>query len=363
MAFEYVKKDTPLDRMSPLVKLLLMSLALILVIQCTKIEYMSILLIWILFGSLWWLVGKVELSSLGFILKLLSMLFVFLFLVQGLTYRFGDTTVILQLFDFPLLDNGNVMVNYGELTVGGIMYGLLVALRVIAVVTVVPIFTMTSPMTKISGALAKIHIPQKIIFMFITAMRFVPLVQESMDAIIEAQKTRGFDIDAANMYQKFRRAYVPIITPLLLLMFRRAMDLEVAINARAFGAREDRTNIEDLSFKARDYLGIIIIVGVFSLMMYLMYFETTSITWRYLSVIVSTILTIAGEFIVTTGLDVILQNLNQFLLSLPVLNWIGGFLNQNLLLGYGAIIAFLLVFYIVYKLIRRATKKKKRVRR
>ncbi len=363
MAFEYVKKDTPLDRMSPLVKLLLMSLALILVIQCTKIEYISILLIWILFGSLWWLVGKVELSSLGFILKLLSMLFVFLFLVQGLTYRFGDTTVILQLFDFPLLDNGNVMVNYGEVTVGGIMYGLLVMLRVIAVVTVVPIFTMTSPMTKISGALAKIRVPQKIIFMFITAMRFVPLVQESMDAIIEAQKIRGFDIDAASMYQKFRRAYVPIITPLLLLMFRRAMDLEVAINARAFGASKDRTNIEDLSFKTRDYLGIIIIVGVFSLMMYLMYFETTSITWRYLSIIVSTILTITSGFIVTTGLDVIIQNLNQFLLNLPVLNWIGGFLDQNLLLGYGAIIAALLIFYVIYKLIRRATKKKKRVKR
>lgn len=364
MAFEYVKKDTPLDRMSPLVKLLLMSLALILVVQCTRIEYISILLIWIFFAFLWWLVGKVELSSLGFILKLLSMLFVFLFLVQGLSYRFGDTTIILKLFDWPLFDtHGNVMVNYGEVTVGGIMYGLLVMLRVIAVVTVVPIFTMTSPMTKISGALAKIHVPQKIIFMFITAMRFVPLVQESMDAIIEAQKTRGFDIDAANMYQKFRRAYVPIITPLLLLMFRRAMDLEVAINARAFGAREDRTNIEDLSFKARDYLGIIIIVGVFSLMMYLMYFETTSITWRYLSIIVSTILTITSGFIVTTGLDVILQNLNQFLLSLPVLNWIGGFLNQNLLLGYGAIIAVLLIFYIVYKLIRRITKKKKRVKR
>jgi hypothetical protein len=218
-------------------------------------------------------------------------------------------------------------------------------------------------MTKISGALAKIRVPQKIIFMFITAMRFVPLVQESMDAIIEAQKIRGFDIDAANMYQKFRRAYVPIITPLLLLMFRRAMDLEVAINARAFGAREDRTNIEDLSFKARDYLGIIIIVGVFSLMMYLMYFETTSITWRYLSLIVSTILTIASGFIVTTGLDAIFQNLNQFLLSLPILNWIGGFLDQNLLLGYGAIIAVLLIFYIVYKLIRKITKKKKRVKR
>ena len=363
MAFEYVKKDTPLDRMSPLVKLLLMSLALILVVQCTKIEYISILLIWVLFGSLWWLVGKVELSSLGFILKLLSMLFVFLFLVQGLTYRFGDTTVILQLFDFPLLDNGNVMVNYGEVTVGGIMYGLLVMLRVIAVVTVVPIFTMTSPMTKISGALAKIRVPQKIIFMFITAMRFVPLVQESMDAIIEAQKIRGFDIDAANMYQKFRRAYVPIITPLLLLMFRRAMDLEVAINARAFGAREDRTNVEDLSFKMRDYLGIIIMVGFFSFMMYLMYFEPTSITWVYFSIILSTMLTIVSGVLVTRGLDVFLQDLNQFLLGLPVLDWIGGFLNQNLLLGYGAIVGLLLILFIIYKLIRRITRKKKRVKR
>jgi len=364
MAFEYVKKDTPLDRMSPLVKLLLMFLALILVVQCTSIEHISILLIWISFASLWWLVGKVELSSLGFLLKLLSMLFVFLFLVQGLTYRFGDSTVILQLFDLPWPDEyGNVMVNYGEITVGGIMYGLLVMLRVIAVVTVVPIFTMTSPMTKISGALAKIRVPQKIIFMFITAMRFVPLVQESMDAIIEAQKIRGFDIDAANIYQKLRRAYVPIITPLLLLMFRRAMDLEVAINARAFGAREDPTNVEDLSFKARDYLGVIIVVGFFSFMMYLMYFEATSITWISLSTIVSTILTITSGFIVTTGLDVILQNLNQFLLSLPFLNWIGGFLDQNLLLGYGAIIAALLIFYVVYKTIRRITRKKKRVKR
>lgn len=359
MAFGYVKKDTPLDRMNPLVKLLYMALALLFVIQCTRTEHIGILLIWILIASVWWIVGKVELSSLGFLLKLLSFLFVFLFIVQGLTYRFGDPTVILKLFDFPY---GGGAVNYGEITVGGVMFGLVIALRVIAVVMVIPIFTMTSPMSKISGALTRIRVPQKVIFMFITAMRFVPLVQESMNNIIEAQKIRGFDIEAASMYQKLRRAYIPIITPLLLLMFRRAMDLEVAINARAFGARKDRTFVEDISFKLRDYLGILVVVLVFSMSMYLIHFETTMITWNLLVMLVTSFVSGVGGAFFALGITDVIVGINSALLGIPVLDVIGGFFNQNLLTGYGAIIAILLIIYIVYRLIRRRTRKKKRVK-
>ena len=363
MAFEYVKKDTPIDRMNPLVKLLYMALALILVVQCTRIEHISILLIWILIASVWWIVGKVELRSLGFLIKLLSFLFVFLFIVQGLTYRFGDPTVIIKLFDLPLYSGGAVVVNYGEITVGGVMYGFLISLRVISVVIVIPIFTMTSPMSRISGSLARVHVPQKVIFMFITAMRFVPLVQESMDNIIEAQKIRAFDIDAANMYQKLRRAYIPIITPLLLLMFRRAMDLEVAINARAFGARKDRTYVEDISFKMRDYLGSLIMFAVFLMCIYFRYFEPTSVTWGFLVMLVTTIASGVGGVLTTLGITNLIVNLNTFLLGIPIMDVIGGFFNQNLLTGYGAIIAILLIGYILYRLIRRRTRKKKRVKK
>ena len=359
MAFEYVKKDTVLDRMNPLVKLLYMALALLLVIQCTRTEHISILIIWILIASVWWIVGKVELKSLGFLIKLLSFLFVFLFIVQGLTYRFGDPTVILKLFDFPY---GGGAVNYGEITVGGVMYGLLIALRVISVVMVIPIFTMTSPMNRISGSLTRLHVPQKVIFMFITAMRFVPLVQESMANIIEAQKIRGFDIEAASMYQKLRRAYIPIITPLLLLMFRRAMDLEVAINARAFGARKDPTYVEDISFKHRDYLGILVVMLVFSMCMYLIHFEPTLITWNVLVMIVTSIASGVGGALFALGIIDVIAGINSALLGIPVLDVIGGFLNQNLLTGYGAIIAIFLIVYIVYRLIRRRTRKKKRVK-
>ncbi|TFG30524.1 energy-coupling factor transporter transmembrane protein EcfT [Candidatus Thorarchaeota archaeon] len=360
MAFEYVKKDTPIDRMNPLVKLLYMAFALLFVVQCTRIDTISILLTWILIASMWWIVGKVELRSLGFLLKLLSFLFVFLFLVQGLTYRFGDQTVVLKLFDFPY---GGGSVNYGEITVGGIMYGLVIALRVVAVVMVIPIFTMTSPMSKISASLAKIRVPQKIIFMFITAMRFVPLVQESMNNIIEAQKIRGFDLESASMYQKLRRAYIPIITPLLLLMFRRAMDLEVAINARAFGAKKERTDVEDISFKARDYLGFLIIISSFLLCMYLLYFDPTLITWNILLMVVNVVATTIGSVSATIGLTDLILNMNSALLGIPVINVIGGFFNQNLLAGYGAIIAILLIAYILYRLIRRRMRKKKRVKK
>ncbi len=360
MAFEYVKKDTPLDRMNPLVKLLYMALALLLVVQCTRIDTISILLIWIIIATVWWIVGKVELKSLGFLIKLLSFLFVFLFIVQGLTYRFGDQTIILKLFDFPV---GGGASNYGEMTVGGVMFGLVIALRVIAVVMVIPIFTMTSPMSKISSSLAKLRVPQKVIFMFITAMRFVPLVQESMDNIIEAQKIRGFDLDSAGIYQKLRRAYIPIITPLLLLMFRRAMDLEVAINARAFGAKKDRTDVEDISFKARDYIGILIIISTFFVCIYLLYFDPTLITWNLLVMLVTSISSGIGGALYAIGITDLITSINSALLGIPLLDIIGGFFNQNLLTGYGAIIAILLIGYIIYRLIRRRIRKKKRVKK
>ncbi|MFX1265545.1 MAG: energy-coupling factor transporter transmembrane component T family protein [Promethearchaeota archaeon] len=364
MAFEYVKKDTSLDRMNPLVKLLYMSLALLLVIQVWNIESISLLLIWIAIATAWWIVGKVELRSLGFLLKLLTFLFVFLFIVQGLTYRFGDRTVIFKFFHFPIIDadTGLEVTNYGELTVGGILFGLLIALRVVGVVTVIPIFTMTSSIAHITAAFAKIRVPQKMAFMFMTAFRFVPLVQESMDSIIEAQKIRGFDLDQAGYVDKVRRAYVPIVTPLLLLMFRRAMDLEVAINARAFGAMKERTYIEDMSFKARDYAGILVVFASFGLMMYLLYIEPTFITWVILTQAIGIVVTGFGAFLTVIGVPVALQTINGFLLTIPVLDLVGGYFNNYVLAGYGAIFVVLFFAYIGYWIIRRRRRKRKRAK-
>lgn len=346
MAFQYVPKDTYLDRMNPLVKLAYVGTALIFALLIDEITDLSIVFLWILVGAAWWMAGRVEIRSLGFLLSLMKWMVLFLMIVQGLTYRLGDQTVILQLFDYPVPGTGT---NYGQLTIGGVMFGFLVSTRIIAVVTVLPIFTMTTSMSRLNAALAKIRVPQKMIFMLVTAMRFVPLVQESWQAIIDAQKIRAFDIEKANFYQKLRRAYVPIVTPLLLLMFRKAMDLEVAINARAFGAKKERTYIEDIGFKGVDYAGFAAVFLIFFGMLYLLFNQSEPIAlFMYQWILVGW-----NAFVYVIQLlqiDVLLQTFNSFLLDIPYLGIYFGFFNQNLLLGYGGVFGLVILLFVIYKL-------------
>lgn len=355
LAFEYIPKDTALDRMNPLVKFAFVGVALIFGLSIgTAGQYsdFSVLVIWMLLVIVWWMVGKVELRSLGLLLSLLKWMIVFLLFVQGLTWKLGDQTVIIQFFDFPSTGTAGQPVNFGHLTVGGALFGLLVSTRILAVVAVIPIFTMTTSMSRLNAALAKIRVPQKIIFMLVTAMRFVPLVQDSWQAIIDAQKIRGFDIDKANFYQKIRRAYIPIITPLLLLMFRRAMDLEVAINARAFGAKKERTFIEDISFKKIDYIGFAAVFGSFALVMFLRYYYSEflfGIMVSYLSVGVGAILTL----LTSLGVLTLLQTFNSLLLGIPLINIYFGYFNNYMFTGYGAITGLILLVFVIYKIIQR----------
>jgi len=96
--------------------------------------------------------------------------------------------------------------------------------------------------------------------------------------------------------------------------------------------------------------------------LYLLYFDPTSITWVYLVLFVTTSTALVGNFLVSTGIVIAIQQLNQFILSIPVLDMIGGFFDQNLLLGYGGITAILLILFIIYKLVRRRMNMKKKKR-
>ena len=86
-------------------------------------------------------------------------------------------------------------------------------------------------------------------------------------------------------------------------------------------------------------------------------------TWGFLVMLVTTIASGVGGVLTTLGITNLIVNLNTFLLGIPIMDVIGGFFNQNLLTGYGAIIAILLIGYILYRLIRRRTRKKKRVKK
>jgi len=140
------------------------------------------------------------------------------------------------------------------------MFGIAMSLKVIAIITCVPILTMTTPTSKLIVALSKLRVPYSLIFVLAIAMRFTPLIMMTYNEIIEAQKIRGHDIDKMNLISHLRKAYIPIVTPLFISVLRHADELQISIESRAFGAVKERTYIEEIKIGAADVFAILVML-------------------------------------------------------------------------------------------------------
>jgi energy-coupling factor transport system permease protein len=257
--FRYTHLDTPIHRLHPLVKLAYVLLTLVLVMYPVKGGDLPILLIWLGLSAVLWAVARVELRRFTTLLKILTGTFVFLILIQGFTYRGGHTPLIvlghLKLWEADL----------GVITKEGVWFGLVLCVRILVATSSLPLFVMTTPASAIMTAMGKLRIPPTVTFMFVSALSFTTLIFEMWSSIVDAQKLRAFDIDAMNLVKRAVKAYVPIITPLILLLFRKANDFQIAMETKGFGAPVEPTEIETLTARPADYLWLAFIVSVFVL--------------------------------------------------------------------------------------------------
>jgi energy-coupling factor transport system permease protein len=257
--FRYLPLNTPIHRLHPLVKLAHVLLTLALVMYPIRRSDLPILLTWLAFSGVLWTVGRVELSRFTTLLKILTGTFTFLILIQGFTYRFGHTPLIvfghLRLWEADL----------GVITVEGVQFGLVLCVRILAATSALPLFVMTTPASAIMTALGKLRVPRVATFMFISALSFTTLLFEMWESIVEAQKLRAFNIERMNIVKRALRAYIPIITPLILLLFRKANDFQIAMETKGFGAPVEPTDVETLQARPADFLWLALIVAVFAL--------------------------------------------------------------------------------------------------
>jgi len=257
--FRYTRLDTPIHRLHPLVKLAYVFLTLVLVIYPIRIQDLPILFIWLSLSALLWALGRIELRRFASLLKILLGTFLFLIIIQGFTYRFGRTPLIvlghLRLWEADL----------GVITKEGVWFGIVLSVRVLVAASSLPLFVMTTPASAIMTAMGKLRVPHVATFMFVSALSFTTLLFEMWSSIVEAQKLRAFDIDRMNVFKRAVKAYVPIITPLILLLFRKANDFQIAMETKGFGAPIKPTEIEILTARPTDYLWLAFFIGVFAL--------------------------------------------------------------------------------------------------
>ena len=127
------------------------------------------------------------------------------------------------------------------------------AYRLIAFLASFSIFFLTTTPEELGMTFTKLRIPYMYSFAFISAIRFTPILAEELQTIMDAQRSRGLELDRGNPIKRIRR-YIPILVPLIVNVLRRSYELAEAMEVKCFGASKKRTFLRELEMKPRDYI-------------------------------------------------------------------------------------------------------------
>ncbi|MCD6480112.1 energy-coupling factor transporter transmembrane protein EcfT [Candidatus Bathyarchaeota archaeon] len=151
-------------------------------------------------------------------------------------------------------------------------YSLSMTLRFIVLVASFSIFFLTTSPDRLSLALEKLRIPYEFTFAFITAIRFVPVLAEEAQSIIDAQRARGLELERGGLLRRVRN-YIPILLPLIVNSIRRSLELAEAMESRAFGAVRERTNLYELEMGGLDYVVLMLSIALMAIAIYIRVFH------------------------------------------------------------------------------------------
>src|SRR5881296_2669978 len=157
------------------------------------------------------------------------------------------------------------------LTGSGVLSALALTVRFLVLLTTFSLFFMTTSPDDLGLALDRIGIvrwlsrrwlgfPNALSFTFTTAVRLVPTLAVDAQTVVDAQRSRGLELDRGNLLRRIRN-YIPILIPLLLIAIRRSLELAEALESRGFPGKEGRTSLFQLKLKRGDYAIIGISVG------------------------------------------------------------------------------------------------------
>lgn len=201
------------------------------------------------------------------ILFLLQLPFVFLAGVKRQWLRsmrgaiFLATIIFLTNFVFSFIGAGYIV------TAKNLESAIAITLRFIVLVESFSIFFLTTSPDHLGLALEQTHIPYEFCFAFTTAVRFVPVLAEEAQTIMDAQKARGLELERGSFLKRIRN-YIPILIPLIVSAIRRSLELAEAMESRAWGAVKKRTNLYVLKLHRNDFVLIAITIGIIAIAIY-----------------------------------------------------------------------------------------------
>ncbi|MDH5374194.1 MAG: energy-coupling factor transporter transmembrane protein EcfT [Candidatus Bathyarchaeota archaeon] len=178
---------------------------------------------------------------------------------------FLATIIFLTNFIFKFINAGYVV------TASNLENAIAMTLRFVVLVESFSVFFLTTSPDHLGLALEQTRIPYEFCFAFTTAVRFVPVLAEEAQTIMDAQKARGLELERGNFLKRIRN-YIPILIPLIVSAIRRSLELAEAMESRAWGATKNRTNLYVLKMHKGDIVLIAITVGILAAAVYVRLF-------------------------------------------------------------------------------------------
>ncbi|MGI6511866.1 MAG: energy-coupling factor transporter transmembrane component T family protein [Catenisphaera adipataccumulans] len=133
---------------------------------------------------------------------------------------------------------------------------LMIIITTILTATTKPL-DLTLGIEKLLKPFEKIGLPAHIIAMMISiALRFIPTLIEETQRIMNAQASRGVDMENGSFKEKIM-AVLSLVVPLFVSSFDRADQLANAMEARGYDPNKPRTRYKVLHMHSIDYVGMV----------------------------------------------------------------------------------------------------------
>jgi energy-coupling factor transport system permease protein len=243
---QYVPGDTFFHRLDPRAKIIFMLLMtgvvfLIQQIWLAAAVWLSLLVLW--------RVARLPVTMLWQMSRALAGITLFLFVVQALFYP-GQTSLVHPIIPVQVPLVGGV----GRITLEGILFAVLIALRLFSMVLILPLVSLTTPVHVLTLGLVRLGLPYRLAYSITTAINLIPVLQSEASVIMDAQRLRAQQVFEKGRFLDKLRAYPTLVTPLVIGAMRRAQLIAVAMDSRAFGASRSRTYIQDIRMQLPDWL-------------------------------------------------------------------------------------------------------------
>ncbi len=126
-------------------------------------------------------------------------------------------------------------------------------LRICIMVSAFSIFFLTVDPNDLALSLISMKIRYEFAFAFSLAFRFVPTIALEAQNIIDAQQSRGYEMQKKGIIKQIKNLF-PLLIPLIICSIKRAFNVAEALESRAFGSKKQRSYYYSIHYSLRDWL-------------------------------------------------------------------------------------------------------------